>query len=85
MGNQFAETLMISSLENNVFICVSSFNPGAQRLYENLGYQVVGAMSDFVIAGESEFLLRKTPPHTRSTTQSPKEPKPFDEDRLEAF
>jgi ribosomal protein S18 acetylase RimI-like enzyme len=44
----------------NVFICVSSFNPDAQRLYERLGYQVVGELTDYIVRGHSEILLRKT-------------------------
>ena len=44
----------------NVFICVSSFNPAARRLYERLGYRVVGELTDFIIRGQSEILLRKT-------------------------
>ena len=44
----------------NVFICVSSFNHGAQRLYERLGYRLVGELTDYVVAGHSELLLRKT-------------------------
>jgi [ribosomal protein S18]-alanine N-acetyltransferase len=44
----------------NVFICVSSFNPGARRLYERLGYHVVGELVDYIIRGHSEILLRKT-------------------------
>ena len=44
----------------NVFICVSSFNPNAQRLYARLGYERVGELKDYVVAGHSEFLLRKT-------------------------
>ena len=44
----------------NVFMCVSSFNLGARRLYERLGYQVVGALTDYVVAGHDEFLLRKS-------------------------
>jgi len=44
----------------NVFITVSSFNAGAQRLYERLGYEVVGELEDFIIPGYSELLLRKT-------------------------
>jgi len=44
----------------NVFLCVSSFNHGARRLYERLGYTVVGELPDFIQAGYSEFLLRKT-------------------------
>lgn len=44
----------------NVFICVSSFNHGARRLYERLGYRLVGELTDYVVAGHSELLLRKT-------------------------
>jgi len=43
-----------------MFICVSSFNPGAQRFYRNLGYEVVGELKDFLVNGHSEILLRKT-------------------------
>ncbi len=44
----------------NVFICVSDFNHGARRLYERLGYRLVGELVDYVVAGHSELLLRKT-------------------------
>lgn len=44
----------------NVFICVSSFNKGARRLYERLGYKKAGALKDFIVAGHDELLLRKT-------------------------
>ena len=44
----------------NAFICVSSFNEGARRLYERLGYEVIGELKDFIIAGYSEILMRKT-------------------------
>ena len=44
----------------NVFMCVTSFNTGAQRLYARLGYRQVGELSDFVLPGVSELLLRKT-------------------------
>jgi len=44
----------------NVFICVSSFNPDARRLYERLGYTVVGELADYIVRGHSEILLRKT-------------------------
>lgn len=44
----------------NVFICVSDFNPGARRLYERLGYTLVGELTDYVVTGHSELLLRKT-------------------------
>lgn len=44
----------------NVFICVSSFNPNAKRLYERLGYEVVGELKEYIVPGHSEILLRKT-------------------------
>jgi ribosomal protein S18 acetylase RimI-like enzyme len=44
----------------NVFMLVSSFNRDAQRLYQRLGYEVVGELKDLVVKGHSEILLRKT-------------------------
>lgn len=44
----------------NVLLCVSSFNRGAQRLYRRAGYEVVGRLRDYVVAGHDEILLRKT-------------------------
>ena len=44
----------------NVFLCVSSFNPRARALYERLGYSVIGELNDYLIAGASEILMRKT-------------------------
>jgi [ribosomal protein S18]-alanine N-acetyltransferase len=44
----------------NVFMCVSSFNPEACRLYENLGYSIVGELTDYIIKDHSELLLRKS-------------------------
>jgi ribosomal protein S18 acetylase RimI-like enzyme len=44
----------------DVFLCVSSFNIDAQRLYQRLGYEVVGRFADFVVPGHDELLLRKT-------------------------
>jgi ribosomal protein S18 acetylase RimI-like enzyme len=56
---QFAEE-RIFSVHPNVFLCVSAFNTGARRLYERLGYAPVGELTDFLAAGQSELLLRKT-------------------------
>ncbi|HEX7880783.1 MAG TPA: GNAT family N-acetyltransferase [Candidatus Eisenbacteria bacterium] len=44
----------------NMFLCVSSFNPDARRLYERLGYHFVGELTDFIVRGHSELLYRKT-------------------------
>jgi ribosomal protein S18 acetylase RimI-like enzyme len=44
----------------NAFICASSFNPNARRLYERLGYQVVGTLTDYILPGYDEVLLRKS-------------------------
>lgn len=44
----------------NLFLCVSSFNAAAQRLYARLGYRVVGELTDYVVGGHHELLLRKT-------------------------
>ena len=55
----FAERRVFKNYPN-MFICVSSFNPGAQRFYRNLGYEVVGELKDFLVNGHSEILLRKT-------------------------
>ena len=55
----FAEKRIFAQTPN-VFICVSSFNTAAKRLYLRLGYEIVGELRDYVVAGHSEILLRKT-------------------------
>jgi [ribosomal protein S18]-alanine N-acetyltransferase len=44
----------------NVFLCVSSFNVAARRLYERLGYELVGRLDGFIVREHDELLLRKT-------------------------
>ena len=44
----------------NVFICASSFNHAAQRLYLRLGYEPIGVLRNFMIDGLDEVLLRKS-------------------------
>lgn len=44
----------------NVFLCVSSFNGDARRLYERLGYRLVGELEDYIVPGCSELLMRKS-------------------------
>lgn len=55
----FAERRILAEAPN-VFMCVSSFNRDARRLYERLGYHVVGELTDYIVQGHSEILLRKT-------------------------
>ncbi len=56
---EFAEDRIFADAPN-VFMCVSSFNEGARRLYKNLGYEVIGELRDLIVPGHSEILLRKT-------------------------
>ena len=42
-----------------IFICVSSFNFRARKLYEKCGYQIAGELKDYIIEGASEILLLK--------------------------
>lgn len=44
----------------NVFICTSSFNAGARRLYERRGFEVVGVLREMIVSGHDEILFRKT-------------------------
>jgi len=44
----------------NVFLLVSAFNTKAQNFYSRLGYKKVGDLENYVIAGYSEFIFRKT-------------------------
>jgi [ribosomal protein S18]-alanine N-acetyltransferase len=55
----FAEDRILKD-SPNVFMCVSSFNHEARRLYERLGYGVVGELTDYLVPGHSEILLRKS-------------------------
>ena len=55
----FAEARILRE-SPNVFMCVSSFNHDARRLYQKLGYQVIGELTDYIVRGHSEILLRKT-------------------------
>jgi ribosomal protein S18 acetylase RimI-like enzyme len=56
---RWAEEYIFSS-HRNILMCVSSFNRRAARLYRRLGYEQVGRLRDYVVAGQDEILLRKT-------------------------
>lgn len=55
----FAEKRIFSE-KPNVFMCVSSFNRKAQRLYRRLGYEKIGVLKNFIVTGHDEIFLRKT-------------------------
>lgn len=44
----------------NVFLCHTDFNHGARRFYDLRGYVEVGELTNFLVEGGSEFLMRKT-------------------------
>jgi [ribosomal protein S18]-alanine N-acetyltransferase len=50
----------IHKFSPNVFICVSSFNKGAIKLYYEFGFRLIGELDNFVKEGFTELLLRKT-------------------------
>ena len=56
---QFCEERILE-ISPNIFICVSSFNKGATKLYYEFGFKLVGELHDFVKEGLTELLLRKT-------------------------
>ena len=43
----------------HLFLCVSSFNAEARRLYERLGFSTVGTLENYVIDGADEILMHK--------------------------
>jgi ribosomal-protein-alanine N-acetyltransferase len=65
-GRGFGKKLLLYSEERtlkyspNIFICVSSFNKGAIKLYYEFGFKLVGELENFVKSGFTELLLRKT-------------------------
>jgi RimJ/RimL family protein N-acetyltransferase len=55
-----AAELRVLDQSPNVFLCVSSFNPRAQKFYARMGYEKIGVLRDLVVTGHDEILLRKT-------------------------
>ena len=56
---QFCEDRILN-ISPNIFICVSSFNKGAIRLYEEFGFKLIGKLDNFVKDGFTELLYRKS-------------------------
>lgn len=70
---KFAEELIFRQ-SPNTFLCVSSFNTRARALYERLGYELVGELKDFLVRGDSEYLMRKTIGPLRGFRKAPSPP-----------
>ncbi|MFI5152867.1 MAG: GNAT family N-acetyltransferase [Chitinophagales bacterium] len=56
---QFCEDRILK-ISPNIFICVSSFNDRAIKLYHEFGFKLVGELKDFLKQGYTELLFRKT-------------------------
>lgn len=61
-----AEALVFARY-SNLFLMVSDFNEPAQRFYAQLGYETIGVIRDYLIAGRGEILMRKTRGPIRGT------------------
>jgi len=65
-GKKLGEQMMafiekeIFSTCANLFLCVSSFNPDAQKFYLKLGYEKIGVLKNYLVEGHDEILMRKT-------------------------
>ncbi len=55
-----AAEALVFARSPNFFLMVSDFNLDAQRFYQKLGYAVIGTLTDYLVAGRSEILMRKT-------------------------
>ncbi len=49
----------VFSKGENAFLCVSSFNTKAKQFYLDLGYKIIGELTDYVVKGKDEILMRK--------------------------
>jgi ribosomal protein S18 acetylase RimI-like enzyme len=56
---EYAEALVFEQ-HPNLFLTVSKFNQAARAFYQRLGYETIGELEDYIVAGQSEILMRKT-------------------------
>ncbi len=57
---QYAEDYIFKEVSPHMFICVSTFNTAALRLYEKLGYHKIGILNDYIVKGYDEMLMKKS-------------------------
>ena len=50
----------IFTTSSNLFLCVSSFNTRAHNFYQRLGYEQIGVLTNYLVNGHHEILMRKT-------------------------
>ena len=55
---EFAEEKILR-VSPNVFMCVSSFNDGARRLYQRMGYTAIGELTDLSFRDTRRFCFGK--------------------------
>jgi ribosomal protein S18 acetylase RimI-like enzyme len=55
---KFSEEKLLKMFPN-IFMCVTSFNHQAQKLYYRLGYEKIGELKNHIIDGADEYILRK--------------------------
>ncbi|MBK9511479.1 MAG: GNAT family N-acetyltransferase [Cytophagaceae bacterium] len=49
----------IHKISPNVFMCVSSFNTHARKVYEKYGFEEIGVLKDFIKPGFDEYYFGK--------------------------
>ncbi len=65
-GHKIGEKLMrametqVFQKSKNLYLCVSSFNKGAQKFYRRLNYKKVGVLKALLVKKHDEYLFRKS-------------------------
>lgn len=61
VGSQLIEFVatQVAPPARHLFLCVSSFNLDARRLYERLGFARVGEVPDYIVPGVAELIMHR--------------------------